>query len=512
MKRGAMATNCAWMRLLYIFPFSLFLFSFSPARSQHVTHGPVVGAVTDSSARMYLRTTAPDQVITLHLSSDPLYRSTQIYLGKTVAEKDNSVMLELDRLRPDTRYHYRVFVGAEQDTVDGQFRTFPAVGQQGDFTFVTGSCQETENMKVFDVMPLHNPYFLMHTGDYTYPDYQIAPDYSSTWDGMTLSYRKRYDEKEMKYMLRSIPIDYVYDDNDYVGGSGGRYCKNDMRSYKQNGHTVNEMMAPVFPATWRRNTIKGYDELFPHYPLPDTSEGIYHSFRFGNAEFFVIDRNSAKDRPNMDGFTFNEKRKRWEWNPPPGYALFGKKQMDWLKQALKASDADWKFIVSGVPLNGACEKLIRAGVRIQNMSMKGFYGFHMAWGFSQYWAGFPEERNDFMQFLQENGIKDVIVISGDTHHNVMDDGRNAGLPEINASGLSVTGTELAYYLKLIGAFTFNFRMKKIWNQGGNGLGNKNLKNAFGKVRIVGTDHVELSIVDEDNHIISSFQVPHSTKK
>ncbi|MCB9186770.1 MAG: alkaline phosphatase D family protein [Flavobacteriales bacterium] len=488
------------------------LLSVLTAKGQFITHGPVVGAVTDTSARIFLRTTVAEATITLQVDDNPIYHHPQEIKGRPIFQNDSSIILNIGMLQPNTLYHYRVYVNERLDTTDGLFRTFPSIGQKGDFTFVTGSCQETENMKVFDVMPLHEPYFLMHTGDYTYPDYQIAPDYSSTWNGMAYSYRRRYDEKEMKYMLRSIPIDYVYDDNDYVGGSGGRYCKNDMRSYKENGHTVNEMMAPEFPAFWRRNTIKGYDELFPHYPLVDTSEGIYHSFKFGNAEFFVIDRNSAKDRPNMDGFVWNEKKKKWQWNPPEGYALFGKKQMDWLKESIKASDADWKFIVSGVPLNGACEKLIRAGVKIQNMSMKGFYGFHMAWGFSQYWAGFPEERNDFMQFLEDNDIKDVIVISGDTHHNVMDDGKNAGLPELNASGLSVTGTELAYYLKLIGTFTFQYRMKKIWNQGGNGLGNKNLKNAFGKVRIVSDDYVELSIIDEDNDIISSFRVPHSSKK
>lgn len=479
---------------------------------QNISHGPVIGAVTDTSARMFLRSAVPNSYITLHVAADTLYNSVQIFLGRPVVQKDSSIIIDIDRLRPNTKYYYRLFVGQQLDTINGWFKTFPAEGQKGDFTFVTGSCQETENMKVFDVIPMHDPYFLMHTGDYTYPDYQIAPDYSSTWEGMALSYRKRYDEKKMKYMLRSIPIDYVYDDNDYVGGSGGRYCKNDWKAYKENGRTVNEMFAPEFPAFWRRNTIKGYDELFPHYPLVDTSEGIYHSFKFGNAEFFVLDRNSAKDRPNMDGFVYDEKKKKWRWDPPEGYALFGKKQMDWLKESIKESDADWKFIVSGVPLNGACEKLIHAGVKIQNMSMKGFYGFHMAWGFSQYWAGFPEERDDFMQFLEDNDIKDVIVISGDTHHNVMDDGKNAGLPELNASGLSVTGTELAYYLKLIGTFTFQYRMKKIWNQGGNGLGNKNLKNAFGKVRIVSDDYVELSIIDEDNEVISGFRVPHSSKK
>jgi phosphodiesterase/alkaline phosphatase D-like protein len=181
--------------------------------------------------------------------------------------------------------------------------------------------------------------------------------------------------------------------------------------------------------------------------------------------------------------------------------------MDWLKKSLLASTADWKFIVSGVPLNGACQKFIRAGVNLQQFEVKGWTGFQLALGFSRYWVGYPVERNDFMQFVQSNNLKNIIVISGDTHHNVMDDGQNAGFPELNASGLSVETTELAKYLKLIGNVTGQYRMKKIWNKGGNGLTRRENKNAFGKVRIVNKEYVELSVVDENNKVVSAFKVP-----
>lgn len=479
--------------------------------AQRVTHGPVTGAMTHTSARMYVRTDRP-AMVTLQVLPMHDRAVASVFLGRTVAERDTSVILELDRLRPDTRYRYLLIVEQGTDSVAGSFRTFPEPGKGDTLVFVTGSCQETENMKVFDVMPLHRPYFLMHTGDFTYPDYQIAPDYSKDMAGVALAYRRRYSEKRMDTMLLSIPIDYMHDDNDYVGGSGGRYCKNDMRSSKRKGKVYNEMMAPPFPPQWRRNVIHGYHEYFPHYPLPDTSEGIYHRFSFGNADFFVIDRNSAKDRPNMDAFRYDAKRNRWSFDPPPGYALFGRKQMDWLKQEISASKADWKFIVSGVPLNGALKTLIDAGIRIQKWNWGGWYGFHMAWGFAQYWCAYAEERDDFMQYLSRNGIKDVVVISGDTHHNVMDDGTNAGLPEMNASGLSVSSTELSYYLRVIGNVSRLYDMDKLWNKGGNGLHNKNNRNAFGKVTIVGRKYVEMSIIDEDNEVISSFRVPHSSAK
>ncbi|MFN8299951.1 MAG: alkaline phosphatase D family protein [Chitinophagales bacterium] len=476
------------------------------AAAQNITHGPVFGAVTQDGCKVYLRSKQCGRVL-MEISTTPDLQKSMAFGGVTDTLKDKSIMLPLSNLQPDTRYYYRILFEGVEDTIHGSFRTFPKEGAKGDYVFVTGSCQETENMKVFDVMPLHNPYFLMHSGDFTYPDYMLSRDYSSTIEGIQKSYRKRYNEKEMKQMLYNMPMDYVYDDDDYVGAAGGRYCINNMESGIKDGKVFHHMEADTFPESWRQNVIRGYNDYFPHYDLPDTSTAIHHSFKMGNAEFFVIDRNSNKPFPDKDAFKYNAKKNKYYYDPPKGWALFGKEQMDWLKEGLKNSKADWKFIVSGVPLNGACNKLVKAGLKIQNWHYKEWFGFHLATGFTSYWNAYPEERNDFMHYIDSNHLKNIVVISGDTHHCVMDDGSNAGLPELNASGLSVATTELAKYLKLIGNATGLFHMKKIWNKGGIGLSSKKCKNGFGKVRIVGDQYVELSIIDEDNTVISSFKVP-----
>lgn len=492
--------------------FIAFLFVLHSAPAQNIIQGPVIGAVTSTSARMYLRSSQPAEFTIEMLSVGDSIHVRQ-YEGQSREQLDNSVIVELNRLQPDMRYYYKIYVNDELDSLTGDFRTFPADGVRGDYTFVTGSCQETENMKVFEVIPRHDPYFLLHTGDYTYPDYQIRPDYSADYQTVAYSYHKRYDERVMKRMLRYVPIDYIYDDNDYVGGGGGRYNKNHWRADRKGPLRVTyQFEEPVFPTFWRRNVIKGYVDFFPGYELPDTSEGIYHSFVFGNAEFFFLDRCSAREYPNSYAFEYNERRNKWKFNPPEDNCLFCPRQMAWLKEKLKKSAADWKFLVSGVPLNKSLYRLIKTGIKIQRLTMKGYDGFHMATGFSNYWPAFPEEMNDFHNFLEKEQIKDVIVISGDSHHNVMDDGKNAGLPELNASGLSVSGTELGYYMKWLGLIGGYNLKKDVWNQGGNGIGNKNFKNAFGKVRVVGNKYVELSIIDEDNEIISSFRVYHSTAK
>ena len=473
--------------------------------------GPVIGAVTPTSARVVFQVNEAVPVV-LTVEED--------FLGTVRRDTLHPPFLhgfgrfDLDGLSPYTVHELDLSVVGHPDvSVHGRFRTFPPEGHRGIYTVVAGSCQETENMKVFDVIPRHDPLLMVHTGDYTYPDYQIAPDYSADYATVARSYTRRYNEKKMKEMLRSVPIDYVFDDNDHVGGSSGRFCKNDFESEERGLLRVeNFFRADSFPRSWLRNVIRGYADFFPHYPLEDTAEAIHHSFVLGNAEFFVLDRNSTRPFPYSYAFR-RDRRGRWAFAPPDDHCLFCPAQMAWLKEGLRTSTADWKFIVSGVPLNRNLSKLIHAGLDVQSLRAKGYSGFHMAYGFASYWAGYPAELEDFHRFIEEEGITDVIAITGDTHHNAMDDGTNAGIPELNASGLSVTGTYLAKYLDLLGLLTGRFRIERdIWNQGGNCIGNDNDKNAFGKVVIHGNEFVELSIVDEDDHVISSFRVPHSSAR
>ncbi len=488
----------------------IFICSLGHLSAQYLELGPVTGAVTHKSAKVYAKAKSPGVILFQLMDSSAQLVST---IELQTRALDHSAIAEFGELEPYHRYSVNLFFNNKPDSLKGSFKTFPMPGQVGSYTFVTGSCQETDNMKVFDQMASLEPLLLIHTGDYTYPDYQIGPDYSKDKSLVAYSYHKRYREKRMQEMLQHVPIDYVYDDNDYVGGNGTRYHKNTFKSLAKNkskkGIRIkeNRFIDQDFPAIWRRNVIEGYAENFPTYPLPDTSTGIYHSFVLGNAEFFFLDRCSAREKPVS--YAFRQKGKRYIFDPPADNCLFCGKQMAWLKAGLKNSTADWKFIVSGVPLNRSMLKLIKAGQAFQRYQMKGFSGFHLMQAIASYWVSAPVEMEDFYQFIERENIKNLIVISGDTHHNVMDDGKNAGLPELNASGLSVTGTNLGYYLKLLGNITMRFNYKKgVWNQGGNGLGNKNFKNAFGRIRIEGKSYVELSIVDEDGAVISSMKVPY----
>ena len=49
----------------------------------------------------------------------------------------------------------------------------------------------------------------------------------------------------------------------------------------------------------------------------------------------------------------------------------------------------------------------------------------------------------------------------------------------------------------------------LWNQGGMGIGNDNIKNAFGKMEVFGNDSVQLCIIDEDDERIACYTVKNS---
>lgn len=71
--------------------------------------------------------------------------------------------------------------------------------------------------------------------------------------------------------------------------------------------------------------------------------------------------------------------------------MFGKQQIRWLKNALLNSSASFKFIVSGSQLLDDQSKY-------------------------EGWRNFPQERQEFIDWLTLSKINGVVFLSGDRHH------------------------------------------------------------------------------------------------
>ncbi|MCB0744749.1 MAG: T9SS type A sorting domain-containing protein, partial [Ignavibacteriae bacterium] len=76
----------------------------------------------------------------------------------------------------------------------------------------------------------------------------------------------------------------------------------------------------------------------------------------------------------------------------------------------------------------------------------------------------------------------------DQHNSAIDDGANAGLPEIMAGNLDITNSKTVTLFESFGL--------SIWNKGGHGLTTNEFNDAFGKVTVFGSDSVKLSLIDE----------------
>src|ERR1043165_9693570 len=396
--------------------------------AQFITHGPVVSGVTTTNARMYLRTSSVSQV-RVELATDTFFASPISVTDTTEDWRDTATLVSIGGLTADTRYYYRVYVNGSLDTLRGYFKTFPPTGQKGYYKWAVLSCQEYGTYNTFKALYNRAPQLVLHTGDWTYPDYQLPGDHRLDWPIQQLSWLKRYTEQNMIPTLRSMVYDYVPDNHD---GAEQRDNITWTDHYLDSTGTVhNTISVEPVPLLAVQNVFKGYYEYFPGYPAAqDSTKGMYHSYRFGNVEVFFLDGRHCGNGQDST-FRYDSLQNHWYFEPKPGQTLLGAEQLQWLKDGLHNSTADWKFIISGVMFNRNFRKVIQVAMALQDLTFgiggQTGTGFRLAHSMACNWAGYPAEQDGLLDYIHNNNINDVIVLSGHVHTNVMDNGSNAGL-------------------------------------------------------------------------------------
>jgi alkaline phosphatase D len=477
--------------------------------AQKLTHGPIAGGVTSTSARFYVRVDTM-ATVNIQLSTSQNF-SARLFGGEQVAAAANdfAVLIDANNLVADILYFYRAVVNGTPVGEVRQFRTFPPPGTRVPFLFTFGSCQQNRPWqdspgagRVFSQMANDRPCFFLQIGDWGYPDTtDTAKDstrfFSLEMSRVQASYRAKYDSTyPLQQLLRVTPVDYVYDDHDYMNNNASAFTAND-------AGRAREIPAP--PQA-RLNSIRGYQQLFPGYPLPNANGGIWHKFTYGNADFFMLDTRSQRS-PNMNAVRRNPATAQYEFLPDNqrhsilagDSTLIGENQRDWLRRELRASSADWKFIITSVPFNRSLRRALDLALAVQDsvVFVPGFgqvTGLFVAVELLDKWVGFEKEQQELLRFIFENRITNVIVLSGDTHTAAIDDGANAALPEIMAGGLDITNSRIVALLELLGV--------RIWNRGGQTLMSSNFNNAYGRLNVFGADSVRLEVVDEFGSVLA----------
>ncbi|MCB0508194.1 MAG: alkaline phosphatase D family protein [Bacteroidetes bacterium] len=468
--------------------FFVFCVEFSFAQNEN----GIIGNVTDTSATVL--------VLNKFLNDDKdftvtLKEKNSITYPKYFFDSEGNLRIQLNNLIPNTIYEcYVQFNDNMKSTIYNWFKTFPFQNDTTPFSFTLGSCTEQHhNDSIFLEMKKHQPLFFLHLGDWLYTNNFNERQfyYTESIAHQKELYEKRYEMPSLKQLLQTTPIDFVFDDEDGVFDDFSKHTYTTIQS-TQNKTSIKEI---PYPDSLRVMAIKGYHTFFPSYPTNPNQ--VYHSFVSGNAEFFFLDTRSTRS-PNSE--SFQQKGNYFKYKVSKQHQLLDSAQLIWLLNGIKNSTAQWKFIVSGVTFNKSYKDILDLMLlkRVQNRKLyNNMNGAEIAASLASMWFAYPETQATVLNFCHENKIKNVIVLSGDAHTAAIDDGTNAGFPELMAGGLAQTNSKLV-------SLIYNTLHLNLWNKGGQGIHNSNYNDAFGKVEILGNDAVKLSCIDKYGKVICSY--------
>jgi alkaline phosphatase D len=357
--------------------------------AQVLTHGPVVGGVTSSKARVFLRTDQEARVA-LCYGADPNLGTCQMSeTYQTRSARDFTKIILLSGLLPDTTFYFNILVnGVPQLTSPPypSFTTFPTAGSLRNFNFVVlTDFVSTDHLinpvQTYASAAAEHPAFVFIGGDFDHRN-------PGSLQAKRRMFKDLYDANTpfmadfVNLILRQTPIIHQWDDHD----AG----MNDVdRTYPD----------------WNLSQ-KVFEEYVPRYPLPSVTPGIWQKFSYAQADFFVLDCRSQRD-PKLDPDDENK-------SMLDGNDLGAAGQLQWLEGGLLSSTARWKIIFTSVNINPTTN-------------------------FPDGWAGYQTEWNSLKSFINANNIQGVVFISGDLHAGGIDNGINAGFPElcvVQANGMA----------------------------------------------------------------------------
>lgn len=319
-----------------------------------VLHGPMVGAVTDSGARIWVRLAA-ETAFEVHAVADG---ETVIGSGRTSMGADYAGIAHLDGLKPGTRYVYRIVVeGEEQPTgLEQTFRTAPEVGTPGLFQLGFGGCAgyTPAHEYMWDTIDGHGLDAFLFLGDNVYIDLPGMPNAFHDY-----SYYRRQSRPEYRRLVSSTPVYAIWDDHDAA------YDDIWMGPYRDK---------PV----WKQPMVQSFARNWVNpYNGSEAAPGTWFDFSVGDVDVLMLDGRTYRTNP-------------FDKDP----SMLGPEQKAWLLEKLKASRATIKLIAS--PVGWA------DGVKPDSVDT---------------WLGFKEEREEIFRFIEENKIEGVVLLSSDRHRS-----------------------------------------------------------------------------------------------
>ncbi len=334
-----------------------------------ITHGPLLGELDGRAVQVWVRFDGePSEHVALEVVDAQGTAITQ-RLPAAAAERrtPRTLVWSVRELVPGTMHRYRISgvmgsASRDADGFDGTIRMLAADAPVA--TLAVGSCADEKEgtQALLKRIATMHPDAVAFIGDTPYID---------TTD--LARQRKRYGEffsqPGMAEWLSSTPLASVWDDHDFgLNDTDGRL-------------------------KGKERSLKAFREWHANAAFGTGTEGVYHRFRLGPMEVFMLDTRwfartarcgsfDAAD-PVIDGSA--------DAAASGGWTLLGREQWGWLRDGLAASTAPIKVIVSSMVFNSSVRPLK-----------------------TDYWGMYPEEYARLMRLVRDvpGG---VVLVSGDVH-------------------------------------------------------------------------------------------------
>ena len=328
-----------------------------------LVHGPLLGCVTDRSARFWVRTAAAAavQIAVVPKGAKEGHKAVQSPVARTRAEADFTAVAEVKGLAPDTAYQYAVALDGKPAPAGEPpvFRTYPPAGKAAKFLvgFGGGAGFVPPHERMWDTIRKHAPLAFLLLGDNVYIDTPTIPGIQR------YCYYRRQSRPEFRRLTAATSVYAIWDDHDF----GTNDCIP--------GPLIDE---PAWKVPVWRVFCQNWNN--PAYGGGATQPGCWFDLSIGDVDFFLTDSRFYRTDPRK--------------GDPATHSMLGPAQRAWLLERLGASKATFKVLINGVPWS------------------KGTKG-----GSRDTWDGFPAEREAIFSFINTRKIDGVFLLAADRHRS-----------------------------------------------------------------------------------------------
>ncbi|WP_433629389.1 alkaline phosphatase D family protein [Nocardia sp. CA-120079] len=352
--------------------------------------------------------------------------------GSAVATRElaHTVHPEVGGLEPNRWYFYRFRAGSAISPV-GRTRTAPAPGQPtARMRFAFASCQSWTSgyYTAYEHMSVEDLDFVVHLGDYIY-----ERGWSRGREGMSVEpylaveavdlpgYRLRYAQAKAEQPLRAthaaFPWLVTFDDHEIDNNWFADHPGLGLDIYR-------------IPALFRRRKAAAFQAMYEHQPLriaalpSGPSMRIHRRYSFGDlADVTMLDTRQYRTGGACGNGNIGDD---CPGRLSPDRSILGAPQRDWLLDGLARSTARWQILGNQVAM------------------AKSDYDPGPGTNFgTDAWDAYVADRNTVLATAADRDIHNLVVITGDRHHNYAADLRpEYSTPESPVVAAEFTGTSI----------------------------------------------------------------------